>query len=231
MTQAEIEASMGNLALFRGEFDEALKFLESSRRKYESLKMPHQEAVAELEIADIYLELNLSIEAFEIYEKLTETLARLKMQGEEARARANFGRVAILGNEKTLARRELKKAAKLYPAEKNLIGEATVKLNEASSNFHQEVSKNAENCRRRGAAFRRKQKLPTTIDRELADGEALRNLEKYDAAEMILKKTFAEAVKYEQPSLAQSAQNRSANCPCSETISTKPKRFFESDSN
>ena len=42
VTEAEIEASMGNLALFRGKLDRALKFLELSRRKYEALKMPHQ---------------------------------------------------------------------------------------------------------------------------------------------------------------------------------------------
>ena len=44
LTEAEIEASMGNLALFRGRYDEALKFLELSRRKYEELGMPHQTA-------------------------------------------------------------------------------------------------------------------------------------------------------------------------------------------
>jgi len=59
VTEAEIEASIRNLALFRGNFDQALKFLELSRRKYEILQMPHQTAIAELEIADVYLELNL----------------------------------------------------------------------------------------------------------------------------------------------------------------------------
>ncbi len=66
VTVAEIEASMGNLATFRGKYNEALQFLEFSRQKYEELKMPHQTAVAELEIADIYAELNLGREAFEI---------------------------------------------------------------------------------------------------------------------------------------------------------------------
>src|SRR5437588_316930 len=62
-TQAEIEASMGNLALFRGRYREALDLLERSRRRYSTMGMPHQSAVAELELADAYLELNLPTEA------------------------------------------------------------------------------------------------------------------------------------------------------------------------
>src|SRR5437588_6095598 len=62
-TQAEIEASMGNLALFRGRYREALDLLERSRRRYSTMGMPHQSAVAELELADAYLELNLATEA------------------------------------------------------------------------------------------------------------------------------------------------------------------------
>ncbi len=170
--------------------------------------MPHQEAVAELEIADIYLELNLSTEAFEIYEKLTETLARLKMQGEEARARANFGRAAILRNEKTLARRELKKAAKLYTAEKNLIGEATVKLNEANLEFSSGRLRTTLKLATDAAQlFADNKNCRQQLTANLLVGEALRKLKNYNAAEAILKKTFAQSIKYELPSLAQSAQN------------------------
>jgi len=113
VTEAEIEASVGNLALLRGKLDQALKHLEFSRQKYENLKMPHQTAIAELEIADVYLELNLLEEAFAIYRKVTEQLRHLKMQSEEARARANFGRVAVLRNDLPTARKQLKKAAQL----------------------------------------------------------------------------------------------------------------------
>ncbi len=134
VTQAEIEASMGNLFLFRAKFDQALKFLELSRQKYEKLEMPHQMAVAELEIADAYLELNLVSEAFELYEKTVETLANLKMQGEEARARVNHARAAIALGKKELAKQELEKSAKLYQAEKNLA--ARLSSNSSKSNLH-----------------------------------------------------------------------------------------------
>jgi tetratricopeptide (TPR) repeat protein len=132
VTEAEIEASMGNLALFRGRYGDALRLLELSRRKYETLEMPHQQAIAELEIADIYAELNLADEAFEIYAKVSETLKKLKLGGEEARARANFGRVAARLENIRLARKQLKKSAGLYELEKNPNGTVAVKLSKAN---------------------------------------------------------------------------------------------------
>ncbi len=68
--------------------------------------MPHETAIAELEIADIYAQINLTEEAFEIYEKVISSLRRLKMQREEALARANFGRAAVVLKKPKLARRE-----------------------------------------------------------------------------------------------------------------------------
>lgn len=228
LTRAEIEASMGNLALNRGKFDEALKFLESSRRRYESLKMPHQEAVAELEIADIYLELNLSIEAFEIYEKVTETFASLKMQGEQARARANFGRVAVALRQENLARRELKKASKLYLAEKNSVGAAAVKLSEAQLAFSlkqfQEALKIAEEA---GKLLEKTGNLRYQLTSRWLQGEALRNLKKYAAAESILRKTFTESVKNEQINLAQAAQTSLGKLFVAQKNYRRAKRCFQ----
>ena len=95
VTEAEILASMGNLAMFRGRYGEALKLLEQSRQKYESLRMPHQTAVAELEIADIYAELNLFSDAEQLYRPALATLHRLKLKAEEARGRMNLGKAAL----------------------------------------------------------------------------------------------------------------------------------------
>lgn len=207
VTQAEIEASIGRLALFRGRFDEALEFLEKSRQRYEGLQMPHQKVVAELEIADVYLELNLLSEAFEIYERATKTLSILKMQSEQARARANFGRVATTLKKENLARRELKKAARLYLAEKNSVGAATVKLHEAQlelslRNFQKalKISETAESLLDENESSRYR-----LIARWLR-GEALRNLGKQTEAEILLQQTFVAAVKNEQSNLAQIAQ-------------------------
>lgn len=132
VTQAEIEASMGNLALFRGRYAEALRLLELSRRKYHELKMPHETAIAELEIADAYSEINLCEEACEIYAPVIESFSRLKMRREEAWARANFGRAAAALDKKTLARREFRKADHLFTAQKNFTARAFIKIDLAS---------------------------------------------------------------------------------------------------
>ncbi|MGI8787583.1 MAG: CHAT domain-containing protein [Pyrinomonadaceae bacterium] len=207
VTEAEIEASMGNLALFRGRLDEALKYLELSRRKYEILRMPHQTATAELEIADIYLELNLTEEAFSIYEQVTKKLGKLKMQGEEARARANFGRVAILRNETAAARRQLKKSARLYALEKNKTGAAAVKLTQANLELIRGDYKTAlsivEEAEKLLSAS---ENLRYKLTARWLRAEALRKSGEDTKAENLLAQVFADSIRHEQPLTAQSAQ-------------------------
>lgn len=131
VTEAEIEASMGNLALFRGDYVQALKLLESSRQKYETLAMPHQTAVAELEIADIYGELNLLDEAFHLSSRVASKLKRLNLRSEEARARVRLASSALKLGSTGIARRELKRAADIYASEKNPVGLASVLIRSA----------------------------------------------------------------------------------------------------
>jgi CHAT domain-containing protein/tetratricopeptide (TPR) repeat protein len=130
VTQAEIEGNIGNFALLRGRYDQALDYLERSRRRYEFLGMPHQSALAEREIADAYLELNLVPEAAEIYARVTGTFAALGLRADEARAFASRGRAELLlGSGEALS--SLKRARELYRAEGNKVGEALVLLTEA----------------------------------------------------------------------------------------------------
>ena len=131
VTQAEIEGNIGNFALLRGRYDEALDYLERSRRRYELLSMPHQSALAEREIADAYLELNLVPEAWEIYERVTDTFASLGLRADEARAFASCGRAEFLLGNPDGAMASLKRARDLYEAEGNRVGEALVLLSEA----------------------------------------------------------------------------------------------------
>ena len=131
VTLAEIEGNMGNFALFQGRYDRALDLLERSRRRYASLGMPHQSAIAELEIADAYLELNLATEAARIYERVAPTFASLGMRAEQARALAQGGRAALLLGEMDDAHHRLSQARTLYAAEGNAVGEAYVTLAEA----------------------------------------------------------------------------------------------------
>ena len=207
VTEADIEACMGNLALFRGKLDRALHLLELSRRKYETLQMPHQTAIAELEIADVYIELNLNAEAAAIYEKVADQLHKLKMQGEEARARANFGRVAANLNDVKRARRELKNSARLYVLENNRVGAATVKLNEARLELdlrnYQKVLRLAEESEIFLAESGNSRHL---LNASWLQAEALRNLGQNRKARKMLAQIFTEAIEREQPNTAQTAQ-------------------------
>jgi CHAT domain-containing protein/tetratricopeptide (TPR) repeat protein len=208
VTEAEIEASMGNLALFRGRFSEALKLLELSRQTYETLKMPHQTAIAELEIADIYLELNLAKEAFSIYEKTAEELHRLKLQSEEARARANFGRAAVILSETKTARRQLKKSAQLYGREKNKVGAAFVQLTEANleveqGNFKKALHLAAEARNLLVGSENLRHRLMTAW----IQAEALRNLRAFSEAETLLTEVSTDATASGQPQIVQLALN------------------------
>ena len=212
VTVAEIEASLGNLAFFRGRFDEALRYLELSRQKYEELKMPHQTAIAELEIADIYLELNLTDEARAIYPPVADALKRLKLQGEEARARANLGKTALLQNDLKKAKTELEKSARLFALEKNPNGAAGVKLTEATLEISRKNYQQALALVRAAEKFlakseNQRQKL---LSRWL-HGEVLRLLGKDSRAEKILIETYAESLRHEQSNLARICLNSLGN--------------------
>ena len=227
VTEAEIEAHIGNLAMFRGKLNQALKFLEFSRQKYEILNMPHQTAIAELEIAGIYLELNLAEEAFTIYKKVSSELSNLKMQSEEARARANFGRVAAILNETKIAKDELKKSARLYVAEKNNVGAAVVKLTQANLELNSQKYKNALRLINQAKKLLENSgNIRHKLTAKWLEGETLRNLEKYEAAKIILEKTFAEASKQEQKKIAQFSLNSLGKIALQTGDTSEAKKYF-----
>jgi CHAT domain-containing protein len=130
-TQAEIESSIGTLALFQGRYDRALDFLERSRRKYADLDMPHVLAMTEQEIADAYLELNLVPEAAEIYDRVTPQFRKFGMRAEAARALAYHARAELSLGRLENAHTLLARARELYEAEGNEVGAAGVRLTEA----------------------------------------------------------------------------------------------------
>jgi len=208
VTIAEIEASMGNLAFFRGRYADAIRLLESSRARYEKLAMPHQSAIADLEIADIYSELNLNDEASDIYRRLIPALNRLKMRAEEARARANFGRTLIALGSFANARRELKSAARLYEREHNRTASAAVKLRLASAELSDGDRDSALRLANESYAELR---TSDNARLELAGlwlrGEATLKLGRFRDAKKLLGDALRRARKLEQPAIVQAAMN------------------------
>jgi CHAT domain-containing protein len=210
--EAEIEASMGNLAMFRGRYGEALRFLELSRQKFEDLGITHRSVIANLEIAEIYQTLNLADEAFEIYENVSARLGKLKLQGDEAKARANLGRVALAKKDFGKAQKELKKAARLYVLEKNPGGLAEVKLTEANLELARRRFADAlQKTRETEKLLARSENVRLKLFARWLHGEILRNLGRLKRAEKILLETYAEAIKQEQSNLAQACLNSLGN--------------------
>lgn len=148
VTIAEIEACIGGVALNRGQYSKALRFLETSRQRYESINMPHQSAIADLEIAGIYVALNLLSPAREILVKLGDRFRRLRMRSEEARSRLLNGRLLAAAKELTDAKRELLSARLLFSRESNVSGQLSAQVAIAS------VELAAGNTKKAGAVLR-----------------------------------------------------------------------------
>ncbi len=121
-TEAEIEASLGYLLRRTGRYSEALQYLESSRKRFESLKMPHQIAIALLEMAEAYAELNLYTEAQKLYAHAIKQLLRNRLTAEESRARIGLGQVYMNAGDHVAARREFGKAISLFEKTLNRTG-------------------------------------------------------------------------------------------------------------
>jgi CHAT domain-containing protein/Tfp pilus assembly protein PilF len=131
VTLAGIEGNIGLFELMQGRYDRALDYLERSRQHYVSLGLTIQAVLAEHDIADAYVELNLATEALEIYERVIPILAQHGMRAEEARAQAYGGRALTLLGRMKEAQRWLDQAQRLYAAEENPVGAALVALTHA----------------------------------------------------------------------------------------------------
>lgn len=128
VTLAEIECNVGCLALYQGRYDRALEYLERSRRRYAQLGIAHEVAIADQELADAYLELNMAAEAAVIYERVTPLFATLGMPIERARALAYHGRACILLDRYEQAHQLLEEARSLYAEAAMPVGEAITQL-------------------------------------------------------------------------------------------------------
>src|SRR6185369_1016397 len=204
VTLAGIEGNIGLFALLQGRYDRALDYLERSRQRYTSLGLTIQAVLAEHEIADTYLELNLAPEALAIYERVIPVFAQHGMRAEEARAQAYGGRALMLQGRTKEAQRWLDQAQKLYAAEKNPVGAALVELTHAQLLYRE--------GRFEGARMMAGQAEPAVLmsgswQRLLLArwlrGEADRALGKLAPARALLAQTLLDAEDHGQPQIAE----------------------------
>ena len=202
VTLAEIEGNIGNLTLLQGRYDKALDYLERSRRRYESLHMPHQSAIAEQEIADAYLELNLVPEAAATYDRVIPKFAELGMRAEEARAVAYGARAAVALQEETKAQRLLSQAADLYRAEGNDVGVAIAKLTAAQLHYSQSNYAAAQELASEAApAFEMARASRRLLFARWLQGDAMRYGGEVKAAERVLTNCLSAAEGKDQPDI------------------------------
>ena len=128
VTAAEIETGLSNLNLFKGNYELALKFMESSRQKYERLDMPIQLTICQLEIAEIYLEINLLPEAIGFYRDAERSLSTLNLQAELARCSLGYARALQRQGNLDAASIKLEIAERLYENEGNAVSIGSVRL-------------------------------------------------------------------------------------------------------
>ena len=227
-TLAEIEGNIGNFALLQGRYDRALDYLERARRRYSSLDMPHQSAIAEQEIADVYLELNLAPEALEIYRNVIPKFAELGMRAEQARATANCARALILLGKISEAQSLLNEARSLYHSEANEVGAATVMLRLGELHYQQgdyataiELSGEAEPAFLGAGSWHR-----VLLARWLR-GEAERGRDNLERAHSILDETLEQALRLEQPQVAERCYSSLGLLAASQGDTTSAQNYFQ----
>ena len=226
--EAEIQASLGNLAMLRGKYSEALRHLEIARRNFEELNVPHRSVIAEFEIANIYFELNLSDEAYQIYKNVVENLRKYKFRAEEALARVNFGKVALAKQEFKTARRELKKAGEIYRLEKNLSGLASVKLVQANLEFLSDKQNEAlKIISETEKLLTTSENLPLKLRAKFRHGEVLRKLNRSAKAHAVLSELYDEAQQYENTNLAQVCLNSLGQMALENNQRREAEKYFK----
>ena len=197
ITLAEIETNQGCLALFQGHYDRALDYLERSRRRYSALGMPHQSAIADQELADAYLELNLVPEAAAIYERVIPIFSELGMQPEYARALAYHARARMALGQFNESRSLLTEARASYEAAGNVVGKAMVTLIEAQAYYEQHnYSAAALAAAETEASFSEVQAWGRLLTARWLQGDAARAQGNFHQAENILKDVLQDAKKW-----------------------------------
>ncbi len=123
-----IEAELGLLAMRRGRFGDALRSLERACRGYAALDVPHYLAVAEENLADAYLELNLLPEALALYDRSLASYEAASLRTDRAWALSQRGRaLALLGRDDAAAS-ALAQAEQAFADDGNATGTALVQL-------------------------------------------------------------------------------------------------------
>jgi tetratricopeptide (TPR) repeat protein len=190
--------------------------------------MPHQSAIADLEIADLYAELNLGTEAIALYERVVAEFARLKMRAEQARACLNYGRAAYAAGDNKTAERQLKRSLKLFKLEKNNSGQATAILAHARLALESGRPAEAIVTLSRAAPMIRKSENPRDVPAaNWLEGEANLRAGSFRKAEKKLALSAAGSQRLKLPDLEQASLNSLAKLARATGEAAESERHFK----
>ena len=200
VTQAEIESNLGYLSLFQGNYSRSLNYFERSRGRYVLLGMEHQAAIAEQEVGDVYLELNLFPEARSIYQRIIPVFEKLGMQAERARALAYLARTEIALGNHAQSHRFLSESKQIYTRENNGIGQSIVGMIESKLFLLEKTAVSAiAGARLGGKSFRTAGAWPRAIEASIIEAESLMLLGEHESARKVLDAATAEAIRLDLP--------------------------------
>ncbi|MEQ1595871.1 MAG: CHAT domain-containing tetratricopeptide repeat protein [Casimicrobium sp.] len=129
LSESVVTECVSLVQLARGQYAEALSGLEVARRGYEALGMPQNVAVAEKQLADVYLDLRLLPEALVLFETAIARFHGSEMPVEQAWALTQRGRtLTALGQPLAALTDSLLPAWDLFTKHGVTAGQATVLL-------------------------------------------------------------------------------------------------------
>jgi CHAT domain-containing protein len=128
---AECDYNIAYLHYLRGEYTRAIAIYQTTRVLCEELADRYHTALCDLDLSELYLELNLSEEGYELAQRAQAGFTELKMGYEAAKAVTFQAIAANQRGDARLALREFARARRLFVREKNDLWPALIRLYEA----------------------------------------------------------------------------------------------------
>jgi len=134
---AQADYNIAYLFYLRGEYNRGIEMLRATREICEKVGDPYHHALCDLDLSEIYLELNLSEEAAETAQRAFAQFQQLKMGYESAKSLANFA-IALGQEDKALRALEcFAQARTMFLREKNHVWPHLINLYQALMLYNQ----------------------------------------------------------------------------------------------
>lgn len=202
----QADYNIAYLYYLRGEYSVAIEMLGTVREKADQIADAHHAALCRLDLADIYLELNLIEEAAGTAEEAFQRFQQLKMRYEAAKALTDVAIAAGRQGKTRWALELLVQAKVLFAEEGNTVWPSVIDLYRASIFLGEKQYEQARHlCTDALEVFKTFQLASRMILCRLMSAEAQRGAGNIEAAEWECREVLKELKTVEAPSLAYQA--------------------------